>query len=99
MEGRDIGTVVFPKAQIKFFLDATPEVRAKRRMIQINADGEESNFEKILESLNNRDYQDKNRKIAPLKPAKDANIIDTGNLTKKQVMEKMLSYVLKLNKS
>ena len=94
LEGRDIGTIVFPEADFKFFLDASPEVRAKRRMAQINEDGGDSNFEDILEGLNNRDFQDKNRKIAPLKPAKDAIIIDTGSLSTSQVLENLLSHVI-----
>ena len=93
LEGRDIGTVVFPEAEFKFFLDATPEIRAKRRMLQINEDGDNSKYEEILEGLNNRDYQDQNRKIAPLKPAKDAIIVDTASLSVSQVMENLLSHV------
>jgi len=93
LEGRDIGTIVFPGAEFKFFLDASPEVRAKRRLTQINADGGNSNYEEILEALNNRDFQDKNRKVAPLKPAKDAIIIDTASLSVSQVLENLLSHV------
>ena len=93
LEGRDIGTVVFPGAEFKFFLDATPEIRAKRRMLQINEDGDNSNYEEILEALNNRDYQDQNRKVAPLKPAIDAIIIDTASLSVSQVLENLLSHV------
>ena len=93
LEGRDIGSVVFPKAEFKFFLDATPEVRANRRMLQIHAKGGVSNFKEILESLNKRDYRDKNREVAPLKPAKDAIIVDTGDLTEHQVLFNLLSHV------
>ena len=93
LEGRDIGTIVFPRAEFKFFLDASPEVRAKRRMLQIQGDGDKSNYEEILESLNNRDFQDQNRKVAPLKPAKDAIIVDTASLSVVQVLENLLSQV------
>jgi len=93
LEGRDIGSVVFPKAEFKFFLDATPEVRAKRRMLQIHAKGGVASFKEILESLNKRDYRDKNRKVAPLKPAADAIIVDTGELNERQVLFNLLSYV------
>lgn len=94
LEGRDIGTIVFPEAEFKFFLNASPEIRAKRRLTQLNADGVNSNYEEILEALNNRDFQDKNRKFAPLKPAKDAIIIDTASLSVFQVLEKLLSHVI-----
>jgi len=92
LEGRDIGTVVFPNAEYKFFLDATPEVRAQRRMLQLKIDGGDSNFEEILESLKKRDYRDQNRKVAPLRAAKDAIIINTDNLSEREVLENLLSY-------
>ena len=94
LEGRDIGTIVFPGADFKFFLDASPEVRAKRRMLQIHGD-DNSNYENILEALNNRDYQDKNRKVAPLKAAEDAIIVDTASLSVTQVLENLLSHFFK----
>ena len=93
LEGRDIGTIVFPEAEFKFFLDASPEVRAKRRMLQMNGDEDNSNYEDILEALNNRDFQDKNRKVAPLKPANDAIIVDTARLSVSQVLDNLLSNV------
>ena len=93
LEGRDMGSVVFPKAEFKFFLDATPEIRAKRRMLQIHAKGGVASFKEILESLNKRDYRDQNRKVAPLKPAADAIIVDTGDLNEGQVLCNLLSHV------
>ena len=94
LEGRDIGTIVFPGADFKFFLEASPEVRAKRRMLQIHGD-DNSNYKNILEALNNRDYQDKNRKVAPLKAAEDAIIVDTASLSVTQVLENLLSHFFK----
>ena len=92
LEGRDIGTIVFPEADFKFFLEASPEVRAKRRMLQIHGDVDNSNYENILEALNIRDNQDKNRKVAPLKAAEDAIIVDTASLSVTQVLENLLSH-------
>lgn len=79
-EGRDMGTVVFPQAQIKFFLDASPKAKAERRYKELCDKGEKANFDEILALLEQRDYQDKNRKVAPLVPASDAIVIDTTNL-------------------
>lgn len=81
MEGRDIGTVVFPNADYKFFLDAKPEIRAKRRMLDLMLIGENKSFEDLVEEIKMRDYLDSNREISPLIKAKDAIIIDTTNLT------------------
>ena len=78
-EGRDMGTVVFPEAACKFFLDATPEVRAMRRYKQLEELKMPANFEVLLGQIKERDYQDRNRAIAPLMPAKDALIIDTSH--------------------
>ncbi len=90
MEGRDIGTVVFPDAEFKFYVDASPEIRAKRRMLQLQELGENVNFEKILTALRKRDFQDQNRKVAPLRPSEDALIVDTGNLSADQVLEHLV---------
>lgn len=79
MDGRDIGTVVLPHADVKIFLTATPEVRAKRRFDELIAKGERVTYEKVLADLKKRDEQDTNRKIAPLRPAKDAVILDTSD--------------------
>ncbi len=93
MEGRDIGTVVFPDAEFKFYVDASPEIRAKRRMLQLQERGENANFEKILTALRKRDFQDQNRKVAPLRPAEDALIVDTGNLSADQVLEHLVACI------
>lgn len=80
MDGRDIGTVVLPKADVKIFLTASPEVRAHRRCDELNAKGQKSNYEKVLQEIQQRDYQDTHRKIAPLKMAKDSVKLDTSEL-------------------
>ena len=80
MDGRDIGTVVLPKATVKIFLTADPEVRAKRRFDELTAKGTETTFEKVLAEVKQRDLQDSTRAIAPLKQAKDAVLVDTSEL-------------------
>ena len=94
LEGRDIGTVVFPEAEFKFFVDASPEIRAKRRMRQLQSRGEDANYEKILIALRKRDYQDQNRKVAPLRPAKDSLIVDTGKMSEDQVLEYLATCIV-----
>ena len=89
-EGRDTGTIVFPKAAYKFFLDAQPEERAKRRVLQLQARGAEANFKKILSMTLERDKNDSERDVAPLKKAPDAHYIDTTGITAHQVVEKIL---------
>ena len=79
-EGRDMGSAVFPKAPCKFFLDAKPEVRAMRRMRQIEATGEKCDFAGLVEQIRRRDAVDRARKISPLRAAEDAHYIDTGAL-------------------
>lgn len=80
MDGRDIGTVVLPKATVKIFLTAAAEVRAKRRTDELIAKGQKANYEKILEQIRQRDYQDTHREIAPLKMARDSVKLDTSDL-------------------
>ena len=80
MDGRDIGTVVLPKATVKVFLSATAEIRAQRRTDELLNKGQKANYEQILKEIKLRDYQDSNRPIAPLKQAKDAILLDTSNL-------------------
>ena len=80
MDGRDIGTVVLPKATVKIFLTADAEVRAKRRMDELIAKGQKAEFATILKEIQQRDYQDTNRPVAPLKQAKDAVLVDTSEL-------------------
>ncbi len=92
-EGRDMGTVVFPEAPIKFFLTASPEIRAKRRWKQLQAAGKEVDYQEVYEALLKRDKQDSERQIAPLRPASDAIIIDTTHLGIEEVVNKMQTYV------
>ena len=80
MDGRDIGTVVLPKANVKIFLTASPEVRAKRRTDELVAKGQKADYNKILQEIKQRDYQDTHREIAPLKMARDSIKLDTSEL-------------------
>ena len=90
MEGRDIGTTVFPNANVKIYLDATPEERANRRIKQNIENGiSNQSYEQILENIKNRDYLDSHREISPLKQAEDAIYIDTTNLSIDEVVEKI----------
>ena len=87
MDGRDIGTVVLPEANVKIFLTASAEVRAKRRTDELTAKGQKANFDKILQEIQQRDYQDTHRPIAPLKMARDSVKVDTSELNIEQVVE------------
>lgn len=89
-EGRDMGTVVFPEAKHKFYLDASLEVRVNRRFQERQKKGESISKEKVKVDLIKRDYKDINRRLSPLRPAKDANIIDTTELDPNQVVEKII---------
>ncbi len=92
-EGRDMGSVVFPDAAWKFYLDAELEVRARRRCQQFIEKGENVDFNEMQALILQRDQNDSNRKLAPLKKAEDAIFIDTTNLTKKEVLAKILNEV------
>lgn len=92
-EGRDMGTVVFPQAAHKFFLDADPEERAHRRCRQLQAQNKPADYDTILAAIRQRDDLDRNRAIAPLKPAPDATTIDTTRLTEDQVLATMLAAI------
>lgn len=81
MDGRDIGTVVFPLAEIKIFMTASPEIRAQRRFDEMNERGLEADYDSILKNILDRDYLDSNRKDSPLRQAENAIVIDTSNLT------------------
>ncbi|MDR1380007.1 MAG: (d)CMP kinase [Tannerella sp.] len=81
MDGRDIGTVVFPAAELKIFVTAMPEVRARRRLDELEAKGVPASFEDILENIRSRDYQDMTRSVAPLRKADDALVLDNTNMT------------------
>ena len=95
MDGRDIGTVVLPKATAKIFLTASAEVRAKRRMDEMIAKGQKANFEQVLKDIQQRDFQDSNRPIAPLKQAKDAVLLDTSELDIEGVVAAMKDIISK----
>lgn len=86
MDGRDIGTVVLPKATVKIFLTATPEVRAKRRCDELTARGQKANYEQVLKEIKQRDYQDTHREIAPLKMARDSVKVDTSGMNIEEVV-------------
>jgi cytidylate kinase len=90
-EGRDMGTVVFPDASHKFFLDAAPEERARRRASQLQDMGRPADYEAILQAIRERDDQDRNRDVAPLKPAEDAVIVDTTRLDAEQAFQAIMN--------
>ena len=93
LEGRDIGTVVFPDADLKFYLDASAQERANRRFKQLQEAGQHPNYDEILRLIEERDYRDKNRAASPLKPAEDAIIIDTSSLNLQQVIDAVLEKI------
>jgi len=93
VEGRDITTVVFPEAEYKFYLDASPQIRAERRFKELESKGIKIDFSEVKKDLENRDYADKNRKVSPLKVSSDAVYIDTTNLTIVELITKIISYI------
>jgi CMP/dCMP kinase len=93
LEGRDIGTVICPDANYKFFITATAEVRAQRRFKQLQENGLKADYDLILQQLKTRDEQDKNRAISPLKKADDAIEIDTSNMSIENVLAKILEVI------
>ena len=95
MDGRDIGTVVLPKATVKIFLTASPEVRAKRRTDELIAKGQKANFDKVLAEIKQRDYQDTHREVAPLKMARDSIKVDTSDMDIEQVVRTIREIVMK----
>ena len=95
-DGRDMGTIIFPEAVLKVFLQASPEVRAERRANQLKERGMSVIMHDLLELIRQRDKEDINRKISPLKPADDSLIIDTSNLSIKEVEEKVMENFKKL---
>lgn len=92
-EGRDMGTVIFPNAPCKFFLDATAQVRAQRRFQQLKEMGEPANLEEIIRLIRERDEKDRNRPIAPLQPAADAVVIDTSHKNFDEVFTEIMSAI------
>jgi CMP/dCMP kinase len=91
LDGRDIGSYVLPDANLKIFLTASPEVRAKRRYEELKKKNKEEPYEKLLKEICERDYQDMNRDFAPLVVAKDAISVDTSDLTIQEVSDKILA--------
>ena len=89
MDGRDIGTVVLPKADVKIFLTASPEVRAKRRTEELLAKGQKANYDTVLKEIIQRDYQDTHRPIAPLKMCRDSIKLDTSGMSIEEVIAEM----------
>lgn len=92
-DGRDMGTVVFPNAQAKIFLDASAEERAQRRLNQLQQKGLSGKFDQLLCDIQERDYRDRNRAVAPLRPAEDALVIDSTKLSIEEVVEKALQFI------
>ncbi|WP_279142354.1 (d)CMP kinase [Photobacterium phosphoreum] len=92
-DGRDMGTVVFTSAEVKIFLDASAEERATRRMNQLQKKGLDVSFTSLLSEIQERDYRDRNRAVAPLRPADDALVLDSTEMSIEQVLEKVLAYV------
>lgn len=92
MDGRDIGTIVFPKAELKIFMTASAKIRAQRRYDELIKKGHMVSFEEVLENIEKRDYIDQNREISPLKKADDAIVLDNSNLSR----EEQLDWVLEL---
>lgn len=100
MDGRDIGTVVFPNAELKLFVTASPEIRAQRRFDELTAKGEQVSFDEILKNVVERDYIDSTRETSPLKKADDALILDNSNMTREEQLEwltKLVEERLNLN--
>lgn len=93
MEGRDIGTVVFPDADYKFFLTASDEERARRRLLEIHDKGADADFETVLKELRDRDRRDSTRKVAPLCRARDAQMIDSDRKDVDEVVEEILGFI------
>ena len=95
MDGRDIGTVVLPDADVKIFLSASPEVRAKRRLLELQAQNRAATYEEVLRDIKERDYRDTHRKAAPLRRADDAVLLDTSELSLEESVEAILNLIRK----
>jgi len=91
MDGRDIGTVVFPQAELKLFLTASPEVRAQRRYDELVGKGEAPNYAEVLADVNERDYRDTHRAESPLRQADDAIVVDNSHMNREQQMQHIIS--------
>lgn len=93
MDGRDIGTVVFPNAELKIFMTASAKVRAQRRYDELTNEGHQLSFEEVLKNIEKRDYIDENREIAPLRKAEDAIVIDNSYLSRQEQLDKIIDLV------
>lgn len=93
MDGRDIGTVVYPDAELKIFMTASPEVRARRRYEELTEKGMDVSFEEILKNVEERDFIDQNREASPLRKADDALILDNGNMSREEQLNWVLTKV------
>lgn len=91
MDGRDIGTVVFPNAELKLFLTARPDVRAKRRFDELKDKGENPIYEDVLRDVNDRDYRDSHRAESPLRQAEDAIVVDNSDLTREEQIKRIIA--------
>ena len=96
MDGRDIGTVILPKAEVKVFLTASDEARAKRRTLELQAKGIEAKYEDVLREMRERDHNDSHREIAPAVAAKDAVVLDNSDLTIDETAEAIMAMARKI---
>ncbi len=95
MDGRDIGTAVFPNADVKIFMTASPQIRAQRRYDELKATNPNLSFDDVLANVEKRDFIDQNRDIAPLKKADDAYVLDNSNLNREEQLEQMIELIAK----
>lgn len=93
LDGRDIGTVVFPNADIKLFLTASPEIRAQRRYDEMKKKGDNVTLSEVANNIQNRDFIDQNREVSPLKKADDAYVIDNSNMSKQEQLQHAISII------
>jgi cytidylate kinase len=96
LDGRDIGTVVFPDAEVKFYLDASPEERAKRRFLQLKQQGISSDLEQLIADIKKRDHDDSTRDTAPLRKAEDAVYVDSTSLSLEEVVDVLIANIRKI---
>jgi cytidylate kinase len=92
-EGRDQGSVVFPDADVKFFIEADPAVRAQRRLAELTEAGEDVTHEEVLEAIKQRDHADRNRSVGPLRKPDGAIVVDTTNLAPQETLERLEQHV------
>lgn len=93
MDGRDIGTVVFPNAELKLFMTADPVIRAERRVMELHEKGDQVSFDEVFENVKQRDYLDENRSESPLRKADDAIVLDNTNVTKEEQLKRVLEVI------